>query len=47
MPNNFFDTSALGKHYHAEVGTPKVEALINEPGSRLLISRLSLPLPPV
>ena len=27
MPNNFSDTSALGKHYHPEVGTPKVDAL--------------------
>ena len=34
MPNNFFDTSALGKHYHAEVGTPKVEATLSEAGAR-------------
>lgn len=40
MPHNFFDTSALGKHYHAEIGTPKVEALLAEPGSRHFISRL-------
>jgi predicted nucleic acid-binding protein len=40
MPNNFFDTSALGKHYHAEIGTPKVEALLAETGSRHFISRL-------
>jgi hypothetical protein len=40
MPNNFFDSSALGKHYHAEIGTPKVEALLNEVGSRHFISRL-------
>src|SRR5438105_8074680 len=40
MPNNFFDTSALGKHYHAEVGTPRVEAILTEAGSRHFISRL-------
>ena len=40
MPNNFFDTSALGKHYHAEVGTPVVEALFADASSRHFISRL-------
>ena len=26
MPNHFFDTSAISKHYHAETGTAKVDA---------------------
>jgi len=40
MANNFFDSSALGKHYHVEVGSPKVEALLLEPGVQHFISRL-------
>src|SRR5437660_7816844 len=40
MPNNFFDTSALGKHYHPETGTPKVEAILGDQGSHHFISRL-------
>lgn len=40
MPNNFFDTSALGKHYHPEVGTLKVDAILREPTSQHFISRL-------
>ena len=35
------DTSALVKHYHAEVGTPKVRAILAEPGAELLIARLA------
>src|ERR1700730_17154757 len=42
MPDNFFDTSALGKHYHAEVGTAKVDRLLADPGSRHFISRLTV-----
>jgi predicted nucleic acid-binding protein len=42
MPSYFFDTSALGKNYHNEVGTPKVEQLLKEPGVRHFISRLSV-----
>lgn len=41
MAINFFDTSALGKHYHAEVGTPKVDALLATPGDIHVISRLA------
>jgi predicted nucleic acid-binding protein len=41
MPTNFFDTSALGKHYHAETGTSKVDAILATAGSRHFISRLS------
>src|SRR5438445_9734952 len=40
MPNNFFDTSALGKHYHPEVGTRKVDAILREPSSQHFLSRL-------
>jgi hypothetical protein len=40
MPNNFFDTSALGKHYHPELGTAKVDAALGEAGARHFISRL-------
>jgi predicted nucleic acid-binding protein len=42
MPNYFFDTSALGKNYHSEVGTPRVEQLLREPSIRHFISRLSV-----
>src|SRR5438093_4214699 len=41
MARYFFDTSALVKHYHAEVGTPKVRAILAEPGAEHLISRLA------
>jgi hypothetical protein len=41
MPVYFFDTSAIVKHYHAEVGTPEVERILAEPGSSYFISRLS------
>jgi predicted nucleic acid-binding protein len=42
MPDNFFDTSALGKHYHHEVGTVKVDQLLADPASRHFISRLTV-----
>ena len=41
MARSFFDTSALVKHYHNEVGTPKVRAILNEPNAELLIARLT------
>jgi predicted nucleic acid-binding protein len=40
MPSYFLDTSALAKHYHAETGTARVDALLAEAGSRRFISRL-------
>jgi hypothetical protein len=40
MAGNFFDTSALGKHYHQESGTPKVDQLLADPGSRHFVSRM-------
>src|SRR5690348_4807528 len=42
MPDNFFDTSALGKHYHQELGSARVDQLLADPGSRHFISRLTL-----
>jgi hypothetical protein len=41
MPDYFFDSSALAKYYHVELGTPEVERILMEPGSRYFISRLT------
>src|SRR6266581_1678330 len=42
MPVHFFDTSAISKHYHAQTGTAKVNALLALPDASQLISRLSV-----
>jgi predicted nucleic acid-binding protein len=42
MADYFFDTSAVAKHYHAEVGSAKVEDLLAKPGARYIISRLTI-----
>ena len=42
MAGLFWDTSALVKHYHPELGTPKVDNLLQRPGSEHLISRLAV-----
>lgn len=42
MPAHFFDTSAVAKHYHAETGTAKVDALLALPGTAQYVSRLSV-----
>ena len=42
MAKHFFDTSALAKHYRAEIGTAKVDALLTDNGSRHMISALSV-----
>ena len=42
MPGYFVDTSALAKLYHWEVGSERMEALIEAPEARLIISQLSL-----
>ena len=42
MPNYFFDTSALSKNYHNEIGTLRVEQLLGKPSTRHFISRLSV-----
>lgn len=42
MPDHFYDTSAISKHYHAETGTAKVDALLATPEASHAISRLSV-----
>ena len=42
MADNFFDTSALGKHYHPEVGTPRVDQLLADAGTLQFVSRLTV-----
>lgn len=42
MANNFFDSSALIKFYHVEIGSPVVERIIGEVGSNHFIARLTL-----
>jgi predicted nucleic acid-binding protein len=41
MPADFLDTSALAKHYHAEVGSAEIDRLWNDPAHGLFVSRLS------
>jgi hypothetical protein len=42
MPGHFWDTSALVKHYHLELGTAKVNALLQAPGFQQVLSRLGV-----
>ena len=42
MARYFFDSSALVKRYHVELGTPDVEQLMGKPGNRFFVSRLAL-----
>src|SRR5436853_541128 len=42
MPHYFFDTSALVKHYHTELGSPRVDQILGESGSDYSIARLTL-----
>src|SRR6266851_4395069 len=42
MPGCFWDTSALVKHYHPELGTPKVDNLLQTHGSAHVMSRLGV-----
>lgn len=42
MADYFFDSRALGKHYHIETGTNEVDRLLQEAGSRHFISRLTV-----
>jgi predicted nucleic acid-binding protein len=42
MSDHFLDTSALVKHYHPEIGTPKVDLLWSNSEARLYISRLGV-----
>ncbi len=41
MASYYFDTSALGKRYHQEVGSLKVEKIFQEQGAQIFISRLA------
>ena len=41
MPGDFLDTSALAKHYHAELGSAVIDGLWNDPARSLYVSRLS------
>ena len=42
MPGYFFDSSALAKHYHVEVGTAEVDRILQLPDTRHFIARLAL-----
>ena len=42
MPRYFFDTSALVKHYHIELGSPKVDLILGESGAEHFIAQLTL-----
>jgi predicted nucleic acid-binding protein len=42
MADRFFDTSAAAKHYRAEVGTAKVDALLALPGSNHFLAALGI-----
>ena len=41
MANYFFDSSALIKLYHPELGSQRIAAVFGEPGRRIIISRLA------
>ena len=42
MAAYFFDSSALAKRYHPEVGTSKVDQIVQEATSQIRISRLTV-----
>jgi predicted nucleic acid-binding protein len=42
MPDHFFDTSAISKHYHTETGTATVDALLAAAGASQVVSRLTV-----
>ena len=42
MARSFLDTSALAKLYHEELGSDYVESILNQGGSKGIVSRLSL-----
>jgi len=42
MPDHFFDTSALGKHYQTELGSDVVNQLLEAAPSHQFISRLAV-----
>jgi predicted nucleic acid-binding protein len=42
LPGYFLDTSALAKLYHPEIGSDRMEALVQRPSTGLIIAQLSL-----
>jgi predicted nucleic acid-binding protein len=42
MPRYFFDTSAVTKHYHGELGTDRVDSLLASTGAAFLVTRLAI-----
>jgi len=40
MLRQFFDSSALIKYYHDEIGSPKVQILVGGSGSEYYVARL-------
>ena len=42
MAAYFFDSSALAKLYHPEIGTPKVDEIVQVAGTQVRISRLTV-----
>ena len=42
MAAYFFDSSALAKLYHPEVGTPEMDKIVQTPGAQVRISRLTV-----
>jgi len=42
MAEHFYDTSAVVKHYQAELGTPYVDTLLADTGSHHFLSALSI-----
>jgi uncharacterized protein len=42
MPGRFLDTSALAKHYHAELGSAEIDQLWGVPQDALFISRVGM-----
>ncbi len=42
MTGYFLDTSALAKLYHEEIGSDYVESILSRPGSKGIVSQLSL-----
>jgi predicted nucleic acid-binding protein len=41
MPRYFFDTSALIKYYHDEIGSPRVQHILAKADSEYFIARLT------
>lgn len=42
MAQYFFDSSALVKYYHAEIGTERITSIFAEPDRKIRISRIGL-----